>query len=762
LAHPNICRVYDIADFEGQHFLSMEYIDGEDLASLIKRIGYLSNEKALEIARQLAAGLSAAHEKGVLHRDLKPANIMIDGHGRVRITDFGLAIAVAEEETDAAEILGTPAYMAPEQFAGKGATTRSDIYALGLVFYEIYTGKRAFSGSSLADLRQQKETQTPKAPSEIRQGIDPVVERVIMRCIDRDPRSRPGSIAQLALALPGGDPLAAAVAAGETPSPEMVAASGQKEGLRPLVALAVLAWIVIGSIAVIVVKDRIRERQGISVEQSPELLAARAREILKQTGHSEQFADSAFGFDANNDYVQYVQRSTDHPKTLGPRALLFWRRQSPRALETLTFALGATVQRSDPPMQYPGETLAVVDSDGRLVSFRAIPPQQEAEGHPADRDWTFLLSEAGLDSSKWKPVGPRSNPFFYADQRMAWEGSLPEVPGAAVRVEAAAYRGALVSFDIIGPWTNPERRQTFGPSNIVVGIVLVSVVLIVVGGILYFVRRNLRLGRGDRRGAMRLALLNGVAYTAFYILHVHHVPTTGELYLAFEFAGLVLITSVLFWVLYIALEPFVRRRWPHILVSWTRLLSGDWRDPLLGRDILLGCGVGMLIALMVAVGSLNGTAPPPTEVMTAAGGGWFTASLIGVLASSALAALGYLCLISTLRVLTRRDSFAVLAVVGFLIVINSQDASSWIAGGVFGLLFGTVLMFLLMRFGLVAMLVMFWTEILFLTVPITMHPSAWYSTAGYAALVLIGAVALYGFRTSLAGRPLLDSLGSED
>ena len=131
LSHPNICRVYDIAEIEGRHFLSMEFIDGEDLASLLKRIGHLTNEKALDIARQLAAGLAAAHERGVLHRDLKPANIMLDGHGRVRITDFGLAIAV-EDESQAAEIAGTPAYMAPEQLAGKGATVRSDMYSPGL------------------------------------------------------------------------------------------------------------------------------------------------------------------------------------------------------------------------------------------------------------------------------------------------------------------------------------------------------------------------------------------------------------------------------------------------------------------------------------------------------------------------------------------------------------------------------------------------------------------------------------------------------
>ena len=239
LSHPNICRVYDIGEIDGRHFLSMEFIDGEDLASLLKRIGHLTNEKALDIARQLVAGLAAAHERGVLHRDLKPANIMLDGHGRVRITDFGLAIAV-EDETQAAEIAGTPAYMVPEQLAGKGATVRSDMYSLGLVLYEIYTGKKAFTATTLAELREQKETYTPRAISEMREGMDPVVERLIRRCMERDPNARPASVAQLALALPGGDSLAAALAAGETPSPEMVAASGSKEGFRPAVAWALL------------------------------------------------------------------------------------------------------------------------------------------------------------------------------------------------------------------------------------------------------------------------------------------------------------------------------------------------------------------------------------------------------------------------------------------------------------------------------------------------------------------------------------------
>src|SRR5512136_2252391 len=271
LSHPNICRVYDIGEIDGRHFLSMEFIDGEDLASLIRRIGHLSNEKALDIARQLAAGLAAAHEHGVLHRDLKPANIMLDGHGRVRITDFGLAIA-QEDEAQAAEIAGTPAYMAPEQLAGKGATVRSDMYSLGLVLYEIYTGKKAFTATTLAELREQKETHTPRAVSEIRQGIDPVVERLIRRCMERDPNARPSSVAQLATSFPGADPLTAALAAGETPSPEMVAASGGKEGLRPAMAWSLLAIIIIAAVATLLLLDRVMLHRQIPFEKPPDVL----------------------------------------------------------------------------------------------------------------------------------------------------------------------------------------------------------------------------------------------------------------------------------------------------------------------------------------------------------------------------------------------------------------------------------------------------------------------------------------------------------
>src|SRR5438874_9830729 len=124
VSHKNVCRLYDLGDADGRRFLTMEYVDGEDLASLLRRIGRFPQDKAIEIARQLCAGVSAAHERGVLHRDLKPANVMLDGDGNVRITDFGIATAATDADT---AVAGTPQYMAPELLAGKPATIKSDL-----------------------------------------------------------------------------------------------------------------------------------------------------------------------------------------------------------------------------------------------------------------------------------------------------------------------------------------------------------------------------------------------------------------------------------------------------------------------------------------------------------------------------------------------------------------------------------------------------------------------------------------------------------
>jgi serine/threonine-protein kinase len=236
VSHPSVCRLHDIVEHAGHTFLAMEYVDGEDLASLLERIGRLSPERALEITRDLLSGLAAVHERGIVHRDLKPANVMIDGHGRAHITDFGLAVPLGEARDSSA---GTPSYMAPEQFEGR-ATAKSDLYALGLVVFEMLTGRRFFEARALEGLRaEHQEAKAPRLST-----FAPVSDRglggLILDCLEEDPSARPPSARSVLARLPIADPLEAAVAAGETPSPELVAAAGTIGNLYPFQAWLLL------------------------------------------------------------------------------------------------------------------------------------------------------------------------------------------------------------------------------------------------------------------------------------------------------------------------------------------------------------------------------------------------------------------------------------------------------------------------------------------------------------------------------------------
>ncbi len=335
VTHPNVCRVYDIGEVQGQPFLSMQYIDGEDLGSLLRRIGRLPADKATEFARKLCAGLAAAHAQGVLHRDLKPANVMIDSKGQVMITDFGLA-GFADRLAGAEVRNGTPAYMAPEQLTGKEVSVQSDLYALGLLLYEMFTGRQPFEAESLEAMIRARESSSLQNPSTLIRDMDPAVERAILRCLQPDPRMRPASALAVAAALPGGDPLAAALAAGETPSPEVVAAAGDNEALRPAVAIAALAGVAVALAAYLILAPPIRQASMVPLENPPEVLAAKARDIVRQLGYAGKPTDYAESYDSLDGYTDYMQKKVrglsewDRLLATRPSSFVFLYRQSPR------------------------------------------------------------------------------------------------------------------------------------------------------------------------------------------------------------------------------------------------------------------------------------------------------------------------------------------------------------------------------------------------------------------------------------------------
>ena len=769
VSHPNVCRVYDIGEVNGQHFLTMEYIDGEDLASLLRRIGRLPADKALETAHQICAGLAAAHDCGLLHRDLKPANIMLDGRGRVRITDFGLALS-HDDATGRSETAGTPAYMAPEQIGKGEASVRSDIYSLGLVFYELFTGRLPYQATTLIEWRRAHLESSPRTPSSVVKDIDPVVESAILRCLEKDPAKRPASVRQVAAAFPGGDPLAAALAAGETPSPEMVAASGETEGLRPLVAWVLLAGVIVLVTAAVLLSAPTMLYRRVPLETSPEELAQRARDILRSVGYSEPPSDTAMGFYEGKEFLRYIAEH-DKSKTrwdnLETGAFVFWYRGSPRSLWSRFFASDASmpgaVSTDDPALDVSGMTLVQLNPLGRLTQLIAVPPQVEKPAVAAPSpDWAPLFSAAGLDLSQWPPAQPMWTPPIDSDARAAWTGSLVERPDIPMRIEAAAYRGKPVYFELIGPWTRPSRMQlsqlTTGERATWVIFIVLWVSMLVVGAML--ARRNLRLGRGDRRGAFRSAAFVFAACAVGWSFGAHHVPNFGELGLFNLFLAWGLLWSCFLWVLYIAMEPYVRRRWPATLVSWSRLMAGGFRDPLVGRDVLAGCLWGafgtVLWRLEWFVPSWLGHLPPKPL----SGPDWQFLGARTTIADTSnslifglFGSLAILFLLFLFRALLRKEWAASLAWVLFLTVIFSVGRDSVPVALVENLIVQSVTVFLLRRLGLLWLVVGWVFSGIPFIFPLTTQVSSWYGGISLAGILLMAAIAFYGFYTSLGGRP---------
>jgi serine/threonine-protein kinase len=512
ISHPNVCRVYDIGEAEGLTYLTMEYVDGEDLASLLRRIGKLAQDKGLEVARQLCAGLAAAHDKGVIHRDIKPANIMLDGKGHVRITDFGLA-GMVEQIRDTRS--GTPAYMSPEQRAGKEVTPRSDIYALGIVLCELLTGERG-----------------PLKPAEAGgTELEPAVERVIRQCLNPDPLMRPGSALSVSAALPGGDPLAAALARGETPAPEAVANAGPVEGLRPWLAVTCLSVVMVGLGFLCVLRQRHDLINQIPMENSSEVLAAKAREITKSFGYTERPVDTIYAWEYDEDYLRFAREQKNPWRNLHapyPPAVYFWYRQSPHY--PINSDLDYQVYLFSRDTLEPGMQAVVLDSDGRLLEFEARPSAETyvRDGAPAF-DWSRLFAAAGLDAARFLAVSSKPTPASAFDTRAAWTGSTEDTQ--ELRVEAAAFEGRPVSFRVLGPWSHPSQPRSFSFGMPTPVFILFALALPGLAGLLAW--RNVRSGHGDRRGAFRLASFMFLFALLDSLLAMHHVPTSAEFALLF-------------------------------------------------------------------------------------------------------------------------------------------------------------------------------------------------------------------------------------
>jgi serine/threonine-protein kinase len=750
IAHPNVCRVYDVGESEGRLFLSMEYIDGEDLASLLRRIGRLPQEKAVDIAAQLCDGLASLHGNGMLHRDLKPANVMLDGRGQVRLTDFGLT-AIAEGIKGSDIKSGTPRYMSPEQLDGREVTVRSDIYSLGLVLYEVFTGRPAFEADSFEDYRRIHLEEQATAIAEVVSDVDPSVERLVSRCIEKDPARRPADAATVRLALPGGDPLAAALALGDTPSPEVVAGAGGgrlQPWLASLLLLAALSGLWIESAG----KGARSIVDHLDVRRAPAAQEERARAVLAGLGISDQPVDAAGSYQARRDVLRWFEgtegRNWTALEQLWPSPLIYWYRQESIWLQPANGQ--RLVTRTDPPPGGPGSVEVVLSHRGELQSLQIVPGRTRKA---SDDEQSALIAFAGLDPQALQPTERTWTPLAFADRTWILTGADPR--GSAIDLKFASIDGRITEFHVAGPWDRPEAAiQNRAESA---GVLVVLLTVLGLGAMMSV--QNLRDQRVDPWSAGRVAVVVLTLPILAWLIRGHHPPLAQSLLAgflqAFAWGALFAVFTV---TLYFAAEPVVRRVWPQMLISWTRATTGGFTGPTVGAALLAG-GAGFALSVWInqltgAIRLFTSRAPLPAEVSWHAVGS--TGGVLGVLADQIplqlFAALLYTMVLVLLRMLTRSR---VIAGIGFVLIVGGTIAATT-AGREFGittaLLTAMLWLGLLLRAGLLALVTAKILSGTFLLFPVTVDTSQIHAPPSLALLGLVVAVLLWAMFQSVGTR----------
>jgi hypothetical protein len=494
-------------------------------------------------------------------------------------------------------------------------------------------------------------------------------------------------------------------------------------------------------------------------EYTADVLAQKARDAARQLVAPERPADEAYGFQWNESLVKFVM-SNDKPRpdwtkvyTQRPSPLGFWYRQSKDVLTGFAFHTDlltpGIVDSGDPPAIVSGMTSIELDHQGHLIFFETIPPQrQDAPTHPAPVDWAPLFVLAGLDIAQLKPVDPLWNWLAGPDTRAAWTGTWP-ASGRPLRVEAAALGGRPVAFMVSGPWQKPWREPEPSESRQTLTVILLFALAFgVLGGAGWLARRNLREERGDRAGAARLAACMTTVLLAVWLCQVHLVASLGLLAMFLVAICTSVFYGVLVWTVYVALEPYVRKRWPQVLVSWTSILSGRIRDGVVGRDVLVGVALGVAWVLMLRGVDLLTDArafanfPGATELLTG------LRSTLGIVLQGVPYAMRNVLfnffMLFMLRVLLRNEWAAAAAFALLWAALGGLSTADhpW-SGALISLLYFGTGAFAVLRFGLLPYAVAIFISELLLKLPATVDTSAWYF--GNMLLLVLVAVALAGW-----------------
>jgi serine/threonine-protein kinase len=394
---------------------------------------------------------------------------------------------------------------------------------------------------------------------------------------------------------------------------------------------------------------------------------------------------------------------------------------------------------------------------------------QNAAANAQEVDWARVFDEAGLDIRQFTPTAPQLLPPLYADARSAWTGPSADEANAGLRVESAAFNGRPVFFAVVAPWSAAADAPRPGSGSPLAGGALIVGFLLIIAATIGLTRRNIRLGRGDRRGALRLAFASGIVLFVSAMLSSDHVAAASELAIVLMALSWVLFVGAFVWLAYLAIEPSVRRRWPHVLISWTRLLSGQWRDPLVGRDLLIGSGIGILLLVPAHITRLLGAwrnIPPPRPTAphweTLEGAAPALGDVLHVATEAVFVGVVLLVLLFIARTIVRNQKAAILLVIAAAVGLALPSMQDRLVEIPMTTVVVTAWMAVMLRLGLLA----FWSATLVDSIWSDFQPALGVSDFGsptmIVAVVALFAPALFGFYTSLGGRPLLSARLLED
>jgi serine/threonine-protein kinase len=608
VTHPHVCRVHDIVEVEGSPCLSMEYVDGEDLASLLVRIRPVPEDKAIEIARAICSGLAAAHRQGILHRDLKPSNIMLDKRGEVRLTDFGLAVDLREGAV-APSNAGTPRTWRPSSSRASRRACRATCTRWGSCSTSSSPARGPFQGATMAAMQRARTRARLAPPSALAPRIDPLVERAILACLGV--RSRPAS----GLGLVGrGDAAGrrSAVDAARRRRDALAGAGrlrGRQRGLAPAVAWTLFAVVIACGAAIAWLNRGAHMLRYVDLRLPPQVLEDRARELLGRVLPGRGALDSAAGFDFDPacDRARRERRrvARGRARTLGParvrvqpgRLLLVSRESAVagaagrlRTRDARGPAADAEARRSS------GSRRAAGCSRSRTACPGGRPRRRRRRTSTGRRSSRRPGSSARASRASSR-AGCSARP---ADLCVAWRSRSADA--GALHVEAAALRGRPVGFRVFEAWEldaggaaagAAAPPSSWGGEPAVPPDVPGDLRRRVLGA----AQSRARARGSGRRDAHR----GGVPALADAGLAAARAPRArrdarARAAVPRSCAGAAGRGDL--WLIYLALEPYVRRIWPDSMISWNRLLAGKWRDPLVGADVLVGLTVSTLAALV--------------------------------------------------------------------------------------------------------------------------------------------------------------------